>query len=435
MSSDPSPSTASSGDGASALDLTLCALRPLLASPDVTGAMYQSSNGGVPGDSRRVATRSAAVCGFRMVQSIGQVDREFYPATYRCLGPAAFGVLAVGRTSADRHAAGDNGGMCRNRDSAPRGASVEHRGIGAARNLPSHPTGKSKARRHRGGDAAYARFVAVRGLHAPCCAKPQEYPGVGSDRIWETRTPGICRDSTGRQRGDLVLNPFDKRSLKWDLFSEIKNPHDVDQLARSLIPDHEGQDRSWRSYARTFFTAVTRQAHEAGVREVDELYRLLVAGDTGELRELVRGTPAQPFLDEHNSRMFDSIRSVTSSAVAALEYVGRQDAPGFSIKEWVSKKTPGVLFIPYKAGQIAALHSTISAWMRLAIFEAMDGEEQQEEKLRDPGSSSMVRGRRIGCPGPNRRIEGRTRTFEEIRWSVRPWFSIDRASLQHVRPG
>ena len=188
------------------------------------------------------------------------------------------------------------------------------------------------------------------------------------------------------QRGDLVLNPFDKRSLKWDLFSEIKNPHDVDQLARSLIPDHDGQDRSWRSYARTFFTAVTRQAHEAGVREVDELYRLLVAGDTGELRELVRGTPAQPFLDEHNSRMFDSIRSVTSSAVAALEYVGRQDAPGFSIKEWVSKKTPGVLFIPYKAGQIAALHSTISAWMRLAIFEAMDGEEQQEEKLRDPAT-------------------------------------------------
>jgi len=187
-------------------------------------------------------------------------------------------------------------------------------------------------------------------------------------------------------RGDIVLNPFDKRSVKWDLFSEIKNPHDVDQLARSLIPDHDGQDRSWRSYARTFFTAVTRQAHEAGVREVDELYHLLVAGDIGELRELVRGTPAQPFLDEHNSRMFDSIRSVTSSAVAALEYVGRQDASGFSIKEWVNKKTPGVLFIPYKAGQIAALHSTISAWMRLAIFEAMDAEEQQDEKLPDPAS-------------------------------------------------
>jgi hypothetical protein len=33
------------------------------------------------------------------------------------------------------------------------------------------------------------------------------------------------------------------------------------------------------------------------------------------------------------------------------------------------------LFIPYHAGQIAALRSTVSAWMRLAIFEAMNQEE------------------------------------------------------------
>jgi type IV secretory pathway TraG/TraD family ATPase VirD4 len=186
------------------------------------------------------------------------------------------------------------------------------------------------------------------------------------------------------ERGDVVLNPFDRRSVKWDLFAEIQNVYDVDQLARSLIPDHEGQDRSWRGYARTFFTAVTRQAHEAGITDVNELYRLLLVADTGELRGLVRGTPAQPFLDEHNSRMFDSIRSVTSSAVGALEYVGKQQAPGFSVREWVREKTPGVLFIPYKAGQIAALRSTISAWMRLAIFEAMDQDELRDDRSRDP---------------------------------------------------
>jgi hypothetical protein len=180
-------------------------------------------------------------------------------------------------------------------------------------------------------------------------------------------------------RGDVVLNPFDKRSVKWDLFAEIKNAYDVDQLARSLIPDHEGADRSWRGYARTFFSAVTRQAHDGGVTELDELYRLLVVADTSELRTLVKGTPAQPFLDEHNSRMFDSIRSVTSSAVGAIEYIARQDADRFSIREWVNRQSPGVLFIPYKAGQIAALRSTISGWMRLAIFEAMDREERQDE--------------------------------------------------------
>ena len=76
---------------------------------------------------------------------------------------------------------------------------------------------------------------------------------------------------------------------------------------------------------------------------------------------VLRGTPAQPFLEEHNSRMFDSIRSVTTSAVGALEHVGQQRGPGFSVRGWVKDKTPGVLFIPYKAGQIAALRSTMAS--------------------------------------------------------------------------
>jgi len=174
------------------------------------------------------------------------------------------------------------------------------------------------------------------------------------------------------RRGDVVLNPFDERSVKWDLFSEIKTEYDVDQVARSLIPDHEGSDRSWRAYARTFFAAVTDQARRAGVDDVGELYRLLVIADARELRELVHSTPAQPFLEEHNARMFDSIRSVTSSAVGALQYVAKQRASPFSVRAWVAEERPGVLFMPYRAGQIATLRSPISAWMRLAIFETME---------------------------------------------------------------
>lgn len=118
--------------------------------------------------------------------------------------------------------------------------------------------------------------------------------------------------------------------------------------------------------------------------DMSELYRLMVVADTRELRTLLRGTPAQPFLDEHNSRMFDSIRSVASSAVSALDYIAQQRGEEFSVRQWVAEERPGVLFMPYKAGQIAALRSTISGWMRLAIFEAMDGEEQPAEKGREP---------------------------------------------------
>src|SRR2546429_4279917 len=84
--------------------------------------------------------------------------------------------------------------------------------------------------------------------------------------------------------------------------------------------------------------------------------------------------------------MFDSIRSVRSSAVSALDYVSRQSGPALSVRGWVqgagaagsggaAARPHGVLFMPYRAGQIAALRSTISAGMRLAIFEAMNREE------------------------------------------------------------
>ena len=172
-------------------------------------------------------------------------------------------------------------------------------------------------------------------------------------------------------RGDVILNPFDSRSVKWDLFGEIQNSYDVEQLARALIPDHAGQDRSWRAYARTFFTAVTRQMSDLGSKDIGELYRLLVVANPSELKTLVRGTPAQPFLNEHNERMFDSIRSVTASAIGSLEHITQQNGEPLSVRHWIRETNAGALFIPYDAGQIAALRSMISAWMRLAIFETM----------------------------------------------------------------
>jgi type IV secretory pathway TraG/TraD family ATPase VirD4 len=92
-----------------------------------------------------------------------------------------------------------------------------------------------------------------------------------------------------------------------------------------------------------------------------------------ELRPLVAGTPAQPFLEPENARMFGSIRSVAGSAAAALEHVAAQRARPFSVRDWVDTGR-GALFLPYQASQIAALRTIIAAWVRLAIFETMSGQ-------------------------------------------------------------
>lgn len=184
---------------------------------------------------------------------------------------------------------------------------------------------------------------------------------------------GYLRRFYNPDRGDVILNPFVSGAAKWDVYGEIRNNYDVEQLARSLIPDHGGSDRSWREYARTFLSAVVEQTRAGGIQDTSELFRLLTSAKSDELRVLLEGTAAEPFLDEHNTRMFDSIRSVTVSAVTALRYVSEQEGPALSVRDWVNDGR-GVLFIPYEAGQIAALRSTVSAWMRLAIFETMNQE-------------------------------------------------------------
>jgi type IV secretory pathway TraG/TraD family ATPase VirD4 len=189
---------------------------------------------------------------------------------------------------------------------------------------------------------------------------------------------GYLRSFYDRYRGDIVLNPFEEGAVKWDLFAEIRERYDIDQLASGLIPtteDATGQE--WRGYARTFMSAVIRRCHEQGPRDVAEFWRLLAVAPSSELRPVVFDTPAQPFLEPDNARMFGSIRSVAGSAAAALAYIKQQRAQPFSVRNWV-ESGQGVLFIPYKAAQIAALRSIIATWIRLAIVEAMSHPEEDQ---------------------------------------------------------
>lgn len=282
-------------------------------------------------------------------------------------------LTAPGPGSGSRH---QRGALVRSGEDALRAGETAAANLGARPSLAGHAVPSADETKHFKiiGTTGTGKSTAICELLAAALKR-------GDRAVIADPDGGYLRRFFDASRGDVILNPFDQRSVKWDLFGEIQHPYDVEQLARSLLPDPESGDRSWHGYARTLVTAMIRQSHAAGIRDVGELYRLLVIAPASELRTLAAGTPAQPFLEEHNIRMFDSIRSVASSAVGSLEHVAQQQEPRFSIREWVARASPargGVLFIPYRANQIAALRSTVSAWMRLAIFEAMAGPEQDQ---------------------------------------------------------
>jgi hypothetical protein len=100
----------------------------------------------------------------------------------------------------------------------------------------------------------------------------------------------------------------------------------------------------------------------SGITDDREVYRLLAKAPVEELKLLLAGTSAGPFLEEGNEKMFGSVRSTASSAVRVLEYTTAQEGTPFSIRQWVRHGAArraggrgGVLFLPYRAGEIAAL--------------------------------------------------------------------------------
>jgi type IV secretory pathway TraG/TraD family ATPase VirD4 len=207
--------------------------------------------------------------------------------------------------------------------------------------------------------------------------------GRGDRAVFADPDGGYCREFYQRYRGDIVLNPFEPDSVQWDLFGEIQNSYDAEQLASALIPDCEDASaREWRAYARTFLAAMIRRCYAGRMHDGQELWRLLTGASAEELRPWVSGTPAQPFLDADNVRMFGSIRAVLVSAIAGFEFVQLQRARAFSVRRWIRTSGEcGNLFIPYKAGQIAALRMMIAAWLRLAIFEALSQAEGKDQRL------------------------------------------------------
>lgn len=184
-----------------------------------------------------------------------------------------------------------------------------------------------------------------------------------------------------RYRGDALLNPFDARSRRWDLFAELQQPYDIEQLVSALISSSEdAASQEWRGYARTLVAALLQRCVSERWSDVATLWRLLAIEAPERVRELVAGTSAQPFFEPDNARMLGSIRSVACSAMGALQYLQQQRAAPLSIRSWI-RDGHGVLFLPYRASQIAALRSMIAAWMRLAIFETMNASQTADQHL------------------------------------------------------
>lgn len=168
------------------------------------------------------------------------------------------------------------------------------------------------------------------------------------------------------KRGDVILNPLDARSVAWSPLAEIETVADIPAMCKSLVPDGEGEARTWSSHAQNALDAILEYCFTGGLNNA-EIFRLVAVADNEELREIFAGTPAQPLVAEGNEKMFGSVRGSMTDVLSAIRYLDPvADANSFSIRRHIAEERPGWIFLSYQQQHRDAQKSQIAACVDIA---------------------------------------------------------------------
>lgn len=204
------------------------------------------------------------------------------------------------------------------------------------------------------------------------------------DRVFLSDAGGnFLKSYYNPERHDLILNPLDGRAINWSPLAEIKSVWDVDQIAKSIIPDAEGSSAEWNGYAQTIVSAILKHCWQNNLTNAD-IFKLATVADIKELREIFAGTPAQPFAEEGNERMFGSVRAIVGRYISPFQYL-EADAgvdSGFSLKEIVtSENAKGWLFFNFRDDQLETIKPIIAAMADIISKTILSLEESKTRKF------------------------------------------------------
>lgn len=194
--------------------------------------------------------------------------------------------------------------------------------------------------------------------------------------------PGGGFYSRFAQEGDVLMNPFDGRTIDWSPFADIENDYDCERIARAIVPDGVGDSMQWHHYSQSLVAAVLRKMHHNGERSIERLLYWLTMADQKELSGMLAGTPAAALCAKGNDRMLASTRAILSSYVGVFPYL--VDEGTFSVREWVRDSGglgEGWLFVTYRDDQMASLRGLVATMLELAIVEGLSLSEDQERGL------------------------------------------------------
>ena len=169
-----------------------------------------------------------------------------------------------------------------------------------------------------------------------------------------------------RNRGDIILNPLDRRMPFWNPSAELEYPSDATAIAESLFPQRDHENPFFVDGPRKIF------AHLLAFRPTpEEIARWMCHPE--EIDRRVRGTELAAFIDPKAPHQRSGILASLNMAGDAFKCLPKEtETQGrWTALEW-ARDRKGWIFLPSKLAHRKKLLPLISLWLDMLVLRLMN---------------------------------------------------------------
>lgn len=171
----------------------------------------------------------------------------------------------------------------------------------------------------------------------------------------------------GNTSKDVILNPYDSRTVGWNIFNEIKTDYDYTRYAQSIVPVSSGESEKWNSYARTLLISVMKYVKDTcvnGKPSMKDVFHIATILDPQQLKKALKGYEAESMFVEGADKALGSARFTLSDRLPSILLMPEGD---FSIRDFLQDDKNGDIYITWREDQVTSLRPLITMFADIIV--------------------------------------------------------------------
>jgi type IV conjugative transfer system coupling protein TraD len=187
-----------------------------------------------------------------------------------------------------------------------------------------------------------------------------------------------------REGFDVILNPYDQRMPDWNIWNEIEEDYDYEQIASSFLPDQtEETAQHFAIAARSVLGDILRKFQENEGSTSKDISGSINRWDIVRLYAFLADTDSKRHVDPENPHHTGSVLSTLANNTRCFSTLKSSlHGSGFSIRKWVRDPSDRRrVFINLNQRMKSTVMPLVTAWLDIAASEILSMGEDRDRRL------------------------------------------------------